>query len=68
MRDAVPDHHVELVLVVLDAEHHGHGLADLDDARHLRGVRALPDLDLHPAAEVVAKEVGRHRVEHVHLR
>ncbi len=42
--DAIPDHHVELVFIVLDPEHHGHGLTDLDDSRHLRGVRTLSDL------------------------
>ena len=67
VRHAVAHHHVELVLVVLDAEHHRHRLPDLDDARHLVGVRTLPHLDLHPAAQVVAQEVGRHRVQHVHL-
>ena len=38
------DHHVELVLVVLDAQDHGHRLADLDDAGHLAGVRSFADL------------------------
>ena len=38
------DHHVELVLVVLDAQDHGHRLADLDDARHLAGVRSFANL------------------------
>ena len=27
----------------------------------------VTDLDLHPTAQVVAQEVGRHRVQHVHL-
>ena len=44
VRHAVAHHHVELVLVVLDAQHHRHRLADLDDASHLVGVRALPYL------------------------
>ena len=34
--DAVPDDHVELVLLVLDAQHHRHRLADLDNAADLR--------------------------------
>ena len=42
---SIAHHHVELVLVVLDAQHHRHRLADLDDASHLVGVRALAHLD-----------------------
>jgi hypothetical protein len=64
---AIPDQHVELVLVVLDGQYHRHCLPDLDDARHLGGPGSLPDLDLHPALEVVAEKVGGDRVEHVDL-
>ena len=93
--DAVADQHVELVLVVLDSQDHGHRLADLDDAAHFRGPRTFAHLrkkwdesnkqpkknesnsfsmaridgatylNLHPALEVVAEEVGRHGVDHV---
>lgn len=66
MGDAVADEHVELVLVVLDGEDHGHGLSDLDDPAHFARPRALAHLDLHPALEVITQEVGRHGVEHVH--
>ena len=37
-------HHVELVLVILHTEHHGHGLANLDNAAHLTGIGALTNL------------------------
>ena len=66
MRHAVADQHVELLLVVLDGEHHGHGLADLDEAGHLAGPGSLADLDLHPAANIVPGEVSPHHVQHVH--
>lgn len=65
VRHAVPHEHVELGVVVFDREHHGHGLADLDQARHLGRPRPLADLYLHPAAYVVAGEVGPHHVQHV---
>ena len=42
---AVAHHHVKLVLVVLDAQDHGHRLADLDDVGDLGGVGALADLE-----------------------
>ena len=45
VRHAVPDHHVELVLVVLDTQDHRHGLADLHDAGDLAGVGALAHLE-----------------------
>jgi len=48
VRHAVPHQHVELVLFVFDGQHHGHRLADLHDARHLRRPRAFAHLDLHP--------------------
>ena len=37
-------HHVELVLVILHPEHHGHGLANLDNAAHFTGIGALTNL------------------------
>ncbi len=67
VRDAVPDDHVELVLLVLDAEHHGHRLTDLDDPAHLARPGSFAGLDLHPALEVVPEEVGGDGVQHVHL-
>lgn len=63
--NAVADQHVELVLVVLDGEYHRHGLTDLDDAAHFAGPRTFAHLDLHPALQIVAQEVGRHGVQHV---
>lgn len=42
--DAVAHEHVELVLVVFDGEHHGHRLADLDDAGHFGSPRTFADL------------------------
>ena len=44
MSNTIADHHVELVLVVLNTEDHGHGLADLDNTAHLAGVRSLANL------------------------
>ena len=67
VRDAVPDDHVELVLLVLDPKHHGHRLTDLDNPTHLARPRTFAGLNLHPALKVVAQEVGRDRVEHVDL-
>ena len=66
MSHAVADQHVELLLVVLDGEDHGHSLADLDEAANLGGPGSLADLDLHPAAHVVAGKVRPHNVQHVH--
>ena len=40
------DHHVKLVLVVLDPEHHGHRLPDLHNPAHLARVRPLANLEL----------------------
>ena len=63
---AVSDQHVELLLIVLDSQDHGHGLPDLDKAGHLTGPGSLPDLDLHPAANVVSGKVRSDNVQHVH--
>ena len=41
---AVAHQHVELVVVVLNGQHHRHRLADLDQTRHLAGPRALANL------------------------
>lgn len=35
VRETIPNKHVEFVLLVLDCEHHCHGLADFHDAGHL---------------------------------
>lgn len=67
VRHAVAHQHVELVLLVLDGQNHGHGLPDLHDARNLRRPRSLAHLDLHPTLQVVAEEVGGDRVQHVNL-
>ena len=63
---AVSDQHVELLLVILDSQHHGHGLSDLDKAGHLTGPGTLSNLDLHPAAHVVSGKVGSDNIQHVH--
>ena len=65
MSHAVSDQHVELLLIVLDGEHHGHGLADLDEAGHLASPGTLADLDLHPAANIVSSEVSTDNIQHV---
>lgn len=65
VRHTIPHQHVELGVVVLDGQDHGHRLADLHQARHLGGPRTLAHLDLHPAANVVAGEVRPHHVQHV---
>mgnify|MGYP007086835779 CR=1 FL=1 len=65
MSHAVPDQHVKLLLIVLDGKHHGHGLADLDEAGHLASPGALADLDLHPAANIVSSEVSADNIQHV---
>ena len=62
---AVADEHVEFAVVVLDGQHHGHRLADLDQTRHFAGPRSLAHLDLHPAADVVSGEIRPHHVQHV---
>ena len=43
----VPHHHVELVLVVLHAEHHGHGLTYLDYSADFTGIWSLANLIHH---------------------
>lgn len=65
MRHAVSNEHVKLLLVVLDSQDHGHGLADLDKSADLAGPRTLAHLDLHPATDVVSGEVGTDNVQHV---
>lgn len=62
---AVAYEHVEFAVVILDGQDHGHRLADLDQAGHFRSPRALADLDLHPAADVVAGKVSADHVQHV---
>ena len=44
MGDTVPHHHVELVLIVLHAQHHGHGLTNLDYTADFTGVGSLANL------------------------
>lgn len=65
--NAVTDQHIELVLVVLDGQHHSHGLTDFHDTRNFRSPRTLTDLNLHPALEIVTQEVRSHSMEHVDL-
>lgn len=65
MGHAVANEHVELVVVVLDGQDHGHSLADLDQARDFGSPGSLANLDLHPAADVVTGEVSTDDVEHV---
>lgn len=65
--DAISHQHVKLILVVLDSQHHRHGLADLHDAGHFAGPRTLADLYLHPTLQVVAEKVGCNGVQHVDL-
>lgn len=65
--DAVSHKHVKLVLIVLDGKDHGHGLSDFDDARDLGSPRTFADLNLHPALQIIAKEVGGNGMEHVNL-
>ena len=67
MSHTVPDNHVKLVLLILDTQNHGHGLANLDNATHFTGPRTFSRLDLHPALEIVAQEIGGDSVEHVDL-
>jgi hypothetical protein len=54
MSHAVAHQHVELVLVVLDGQHHGHRLADLDDAADFRGPRTFADLPIKTSPSVNA--------------
>lgn len=67
VRHAVAHQHVELVLLVFNGQHHGHGLPDFHYPRHFGRPRSLAHLDLHPALQVVAQEVGSDSVQHVHL-
>ena len=67
MSHTVPDNHVKLILLILDTQNHGHGLANLDNATHFTGPGTFSRLDLHPALEIVTQEVSCDRVEHVHL-
>ena len=67
MGDTVADKHVELVLVVLDPENHGHRLTNLHDSGDLARPGPLAHLDLHPALKVVSEEVCRHGIDHVDL-
>ena len=46
MRHTVPDHHVKLVLVILNPQHHRHSLADLHNSGHLAGVGTLANLEI----------------------
>ena len=43
---AVTDQHVEFTVIVLDGQHHGHSLTDLDQSGHLRGPRSFTHLIL----------------------
>uniref|UniRef100_A0A2M4D382 Putative secreted protein n=1 Tax=Anopheles darlingi TaxID=43151 RepID=A0A2M4D382_ANODA len=65
VRHTVAHQHIELAVVVLDREHHRHGLTDLHQTRHLRRPRTLTDLDLHPATDVVTGKVGPYHVQHI---
>ena len=65
VRHAISHEHVKLGIVVLYGEHHRHRLADFHQSGDLGRPGALADLYLHPAANVVAGEVGAHHVQHV---
>ena len=65
MSHTVSDHHVKLLLVILDGKDHGHGLSNLDKSRDFRSPGALSDLDLHPASNVVPSKVSTDHIEHV---
>ena len=67
MSHTVPHQHVKLVLIILDAHDHGHGLTNLDYTRHLTGPGTLANLDLHPTLEIVSKEVRSHSIDHINL-
>lgn len=67
MCNAISHQHVELVLIILDGQHHRHCLANLHDSADLTGPRSLADLDLHPTLQVVAEEVRGDGMKHVHL-
>jgi hypothetical protein len=54
MSHTVPDQHVELVLVVLDSEDHGHGLTNFDDSRHFRGPWSLSNLESSGRLQIVS--------------
>ena len=65
MSHAVADEHVELVVVILDGQNHGHRLANLDKAGNLGSPGSLSDLNLHPASDVVSGKVSANDVQHV---
>lgn len=65
VRNAVADQHVELIFVVLDGKDHSHRLADLDDPSDFTSPGAFAGLNLHPAANVVAREICPHDIQHV---
>lgn len=67
MSNAVPHQHIELVLIILDSQDHRHSLPNLHYTGHLARPWPLANLDLHPALQVVAKEIGSNRVQHIHL-
>ncbi len=46
MSNTIADQHIKLVLLVLDTQHHGHGLTDLHDAAHLAGPGAFANLKI----------------------
>jgi hypothetical protein len=65
MSHTVADEHVEFAVVILDGQHHGHRLTDFDQTRDFGSPRSLSDLDLHPAADVVAGEISANDIQHV---
>ena len=65
--DAVPHQHVKLVLVILDSQDHRHRLPYLHYTGHFAGPWPFTNLNLHPALQIVAKEIGGDSMQHVHL-
>lgn len=62
---AITDEHVEFAVIILDGQDHRHRLTDFDQTGHFRRPRTFADLDLHPATDVVASEIGTDDVQHV---
>lgn len=65
MCHAIPYQHIEFGVVVFNRQHHCHRLTDFHEARHFRSPWTFADLYLHPAANIIAGEIGAHYVQHV---
>ena len=61
----ITNQHVEFAVIVFNGQDHGHRLTDFDQPGDFGSPRTFADLDLHPAADIVASKIGADNVQHV---